>query len=503
MKRILGKTMDRRGFLGEASCAGLGYLTFMNTLLNLKAINASAISNSNVGGDVNDYKAIVCILLAGGNDSFNMLMPYNTSHYNEYVAARQGLFVDSNAPAGLAIDKAAQYDGNNNLVVGTGLNLGHLNGYSQGARQWAVHPRMDRVKGLFQDGRLAFLSNIGTLTNPTTKSQYDLKQGLPIGLYSHSDQIQQWQTGIPNERGAKGWAGKMADMIGDCNANQNISMNVSLSGSNIFQTGNTTIEYAIDPYQGAVGIDGYNPDPMYLVENIRKEALDSMMGGHYQDIFKKTYMDVVRDAHDGFLEFDAALQNSIMFQANEFPDTSIGMSLEMIARTIDVRNTLGFDRQVFFITVGGWDHHDEVMNNQHAMLNMVSEALGSFQDAMGPSKVDMEDNVVTMMISEFGRTLNSNGNGSDHAWGGNTLVMGGPNLMNGGQIYGDYPSLAQGGPQEVGLGRFIPTLSTDEYFAEVAKWFGVPDSELTTLFPNLGNFYDPFSSAPPIGFLNL
>ncbi len=501
------KHLGRRRFLGQASCAGLGYLTFMNTLLNLKAINAAAISNSSVADNFNDYKAIVCILLAGGNDSFNMLVPYNTQHYDEYVTARQGLHTTGNG--GLALAKLAQYDGMNNLVVGTGLDLGTLmvdamnNIYVKGNRNWAVHPVMDRVRDLFRDDKLAFLSNIGTLVYPTTKTQYENEQNLPIGLFSHSDQIQQWQTGIPHERGAKGWAGKMADLIGDCNGNQNISMNVSLSGSNIWQTGNTTIEYAIDPYHGAVGIDGYDQNPMYHTATVRKEAIDSLLGQQYQDIFKKTYMNVVRDARDGFLEFDEAIQDSITFGANEFPDTEIGKALEMIARTIDVRGALSFKRQVFFITVGGWDHHDEVMESQHGMLKMVSDALGSFQDAMAPGKVDVEDNVVTMLVSEFGRTLTSNGNGSDHAWGGNTLVMGGANLLNGGEIYGDYPSLADGGPLEVGLGRFIPTLSTDEYFAEIAKWFGVPSSDLSILFPNLGNFYDPFSSEPPIGFLNI
>ncbi len=494
------RKINRREFLGQASCAGLGYLTFMNTLINLKAMNSAAISNSAVAG-CNDYKAIVCILLAGGNDSYNMLMPYNNSHYNEYVTARKGVY---GSGAGLAIAKNAQYD-NGTLIPGTGLSLGQLN-YSRMEsgvnRTWAVHPMMTKVRDLFNDGKLAFLSNIGTLIQPTTKTTYQNGQALPIGLFSHADQIQQWQTGIPSIRSPYGWGGKMAEMMSDCNSNQSISMNVSLSGSNIFQTGNSTVEYAIDGNYGAVGIDGYSPEPTYLAQEVYTEAINSLIGEDYKDIFQKTYMDVVRNARDGFLEFDEAIQQSITFDASDFPDSSIGASLEMIANTIDVRNILGFKRQIFFITVGGWDHHDDVMPNQHAMLGMISDALGSFQDAMGPGGVNMENNVVTMLISEFGRTLASNGNGSDHAWGGNTMVMGGPNLINGGTIYGDYPSLASGSEFEVGLGRFIPTLSTDEYFAEVAKWFGVPNSDLTMLFPNLGNFYDPFSNNMPIGFLN-
>ncbi len=493
------KRIGRRAFLGQASCAGLGYLSLMNSLINLKALQSAAIANS-VVYDFSNYKAIVCILLAGGNDSYNMLVPYDNASYDEYVTARSGLY----SAGGLALGKPPTYT-NGNLDTGSNLQAGFLSGYTQGGKQWAVHPQMTRVKELFENGRLAFLSNVGTkLRADTNQGNYEQSQHSPIGLFSHADQIQQWQTGIPNIRSAKGWAGKMADLIGDCNSNQNISMNVSLSGSNIFQTGDITIEYAIDPYQGAVGLDGYSPNPMYHTEVLRSEAVDSLIGQHYQDIFQATYMDVIRNARDGFIEFDAALQNSISFGANDFPDTELGASMEMIARTIDVRDILGFTRQVFFVTVGGWDHHDEVLDNQFGMLAMVSDALGAFQDAMGPGVLNMEDSVLTMMISEFGRTIKSNGNGSDHAWGGNTFVMGGPGLVNGGQIFGNYPSMdLDSNPSNVdSSGRFIPDLSTDEYFAEVAKWFGVPSSDLTTLFPNLAEFYDPNAPQLPIGFLN-
>lgn len=494
------KQLGRRQFIGQASCAGLGSLTFMNTLLNLKGIQSAAISNSAVAENFNDYKAIVCILLAGGNDSHNMLVPYDNSSYNAYVDARSGLYSDG----GLALGKPPVYN-NGNLVVGSNLQAGYLSNYSKNGKTFAIHPQMTRVKQLFENGRLAFLANTGTKIIPnTTKSHYENNQFMPLGLFSHSDQIQQWQTGLPHERSSKGWAGKMADLIGDCNSNQNISMNVSLSGSNIFQTGDVTVEYAIDPFYGPVGMDGYNPDAMYLTETLRTQAINSLIEQYYQDIFKSTYMDVVRNARDGFIEFNAALESSIMFGQNEFPDTYFGAAMEMIARSIDIRNILGFKRQVFYVTVGGWDHHDEVLNNQNEMLAMVSDALGAFQDAMGPGKVNLENNVLTMFISEFGRTIRSNGNGSDHGWGGNTIVMGGPNLLNGGEIYGEYADMdLDNNPINVDdSGRFIPDLSTDEYFAEVAKWFGVANSDLTTLFPNLGNFYDPNSSSLPIGFLN-
>lgn len=487
------KKFDRREFLGQASCAGLGYLTFMNSLLNLKGINASAISNSSVNG-FNDYKAIVCVLLAGGNDSYNMLMPYDSTHHGYYVTARSGLA----GSGGLAIPRSQ--------LGNTILN------YSPGTEQWALHPSMTAFKDLFNSGRAAMLSNIGTLLKKnTTKADYNSDQFMPIGLFSHSDQIQQWQTGIPDQRLAKGWGGKMADLISDCNTNQSISMNVSLSGSNIFQTGDNTIEYAIGP-DGAEGMTGYDPTSNDLFNNLRTQAIDSLIGNTYQDIFKDTYMQVIGDAKNGFLQFQDAIAQSIEFDEDEFPDSYFASQLEMIARTIDVRDILGFKRQIFYITVGGWDHHDEVINNQQGMLGFVSEGLAKFQEVLratytdlngqNQSGVNIEDNVLTMFISEFGRTLTSNGNGSDHAWGGNTCVMGGPNLLNGGVIYGDYPSLQAGANPnlELNLGRYIPTLSTDEYFAEVAKWFGVPNTDLPLIIPNIGEFWTP-DSGLPIGFI--
>jgi uncharacterized protein (DUF1501 family) len=171
----------------------------------------------------------------------------------------------------------------------------------------------------------------------------------------------------------------------------------------------------------------------------------------------------------------------------------------MVARTISARTALGMKRQIFFVNFGGWDHHDELINNQFGMLNVLSTALKEFADALNALQVS--DCVTTFSISEFGRTLTSNGNGTDHAWGGNVMAMGGP--VNGGQIFGTYPSLVLDNPDEIGDGVLIPTTSTDAYFAELALWFGISPSDLTTIFPNLTQFYDPASNQLPIGFLNL
>ena len=475
MKYLSKAEYSRRRFFGQMSCAGMGYLTFVNSILNLKGINAAAMANSEVSG-ADDYKAIVCVLLAGGNDSYNMLVPSDETHYNEYSNTRKNLA----------------------LSQGSLLDLS----YTEGVKTWGLHPSMPGVRTLFNTNRAAFISNVGTLLNKTTtKQNYDNGTNLPIGLFSHADQIQQWQTGIPNQRLAKGWAGKMADLIGDMNPNQNISMNISLSGSNIFQTGDNSVEYAIDPQGGAVGMNGYNPDTDWIVDSMRTTAIDSMLGQYYEDIFHKTYINVLKNSRDAFIEFNEAFQDAHNFAQGDFAANPVSEAFKTIAQTISVRQTLGFKRQVFFMTFGGWDHHDGLLANQAGMLGALSQGLFDFQNAM--EILNTDDCVLTMTISDFARTLNPNSDGSDHAWGGNALVTGGPNLIQGGMIHGSYPSLAQGAanPLEVYLGRLIPTLSTDEYFGEIAQWFGVAPTDLSTIFPNINNMYTPSAGSYPIGFI--
>ncbi|MBX2815854.1 MAG: DUF1501 domain-containing protein [Saprospiraceae bacterium] len=465
------KNLSRRHFLGQASCGAIGCSTLLSSLVNLKAINAASMDASESD---DDYKALVCIFQAGGNDSFNMLMPRSGVPYQEYARTRSNLAIESEAM--LSIDP----------IGGDGRDFG-------------IHPAMGAVQQLFDAQKLSFISNVGTLIRPVNKGEVYDSRNVPLGLYSHSDQIQQWQTGLPHERSAIGWGGKVADLIRDMNSNDKISMNVSLSGTNVFQTGNETVEFTINPYGGSIGIDGYEKENMYDVFNIeRTVAIDNMIDREYDDMFKQTYVDVIRKSRDGDLEFKAALEGATAINT-EFSDNYISQSFRMIARTISARAALGMKRQIFFVTFGGWDHHDEILENQFGMLSVLSNALGEFQQSLQELRV--EDCVTTFSISEFGRTLTSNGNGTDHAWGGNVMVMGGP--VNGGRIFGDYPSIALDTSLELGDGTLIPTLSTDQYFAELALWFGISPNELRTLFPNIGNFYQPGDARLPIGFLNL
>ena len=272
----------------------------------------------------------------------------------------------------------------------------------------------------------------------------------------------------------------------------------SLGGTNIFQTGRETIEFALDPYNGSSGIYGYGDhDEWNVFDRMRTQAINSMVDSEYQNMFQKTYIDVVRRSRDGHLQFQEAIGNVPELQT-QFTDNYLSRSFQMAAYSIAAHESLGMKRQIFFIDYGGWDHHDEILNNQSAMLYELDTALGEFADAM--AELGLGKQVTTFSLSEFSRTLTSNGNGTDHAWGGNVMVMG--EDVIGKRIYGEYPTLALESSMEVGSGVMIPQVSADEYFAELALWFGVNPSELSNIFPTLTNFYQP-SANPPIGFLNV
>ena len=466
--------ISRRKFIGQASCAALGSVTFLNTLMNLKSLNAAAISNSSVTSN-NGYKAIVCLLQSGGNDSYNMLIPRTASRYNEYAATRTNLAV----PYADILP----------------LNYTDASGY-----QYGVNPNMPGLQGLFDDGKAAFVANIGTLTDYTTKTQfYNGTANIPLGLFSHSDQTQQWQTAILDERTAVGWGGKIADLLRDQNANQNISMNISLAGTNVFQVGNSVVEYVMDAYNGPTGINLYDPNSTWDFERILAEGIDGILEQQYTDIFKKTYANTILSARDAYVEISDALNNFNGFNTVNFGTSYVELAFEQIAKTIAVKDALGFQRQIFYIDYGGWDHH-EGLEDHGPMLGAMDSGLVAFNAAM--EELGMADDVLTFNVTEFGRTLTSNGQGSDHAWGGNVFVMGGSNLINGGQIYGNYPTLALNNAVDLGGGILIPSTPTDTYFAEIAKWFGVADTDLNMIFPHLSNFYS-IGSGAPIGFLNV
>jgi len=458
--------ITRRDFLSHSCALGVASATVSTGLLNL-GLARTATAQSASG-----YKALVCVLLAGGNDSFNLLVPIDNDQYGEYAGIRSDLAL----PQG---------------------DLLALPGTAPNGRRYGLHPGMPELQTLFANGDAALIANVGTLLeafDPVAVENGTAR--LPLGLYSHSDQINQWQTAVPDDRIAQGWGGRVADLMQDVNLANGVSMNISLSGSNVFQAGSTVGEYSIDAAgDGARGINGYGDANDFGA--FRKRSIDELLAVQQQNVFRQEYSQRLRAAIDAQAVFVDAIGTSPAI-ATSFSGNYFSQALRQIARVIAARDALGASRQTFFVNVGGWDHHDEVLDNQAAMLPMISKGLAEFRDAL--VKLGVYDDVTTFTTSDFGRTLTSNGRGSDHGWGGHHVVMGG--AVDGGTIYGTYPELSRSSPLDVGRGVYAPTTSIDEYFAELAIWFGVSASDLDRVLPNVRSFYLPGSVDLPIGFLS-
>jgi uncharacterized protein (DUF1501 family) len=455
--------LTRRRFLGQASCAAVGTTALYNTVLNMGMFNVLAC------GAPEEYRGLVCLFFGGGIDSFNVLVPRGPAEHAEYAGARGDLALPADT---LLPITPATPDG----------------------REYGLHPSVPQLQALFDQGHLAFVSNVGTLVEPTTLAQYNNgSASLPLGLFSHSDQALHWQTSLPDQRSAVGWGGRMSDILQPENCSQAISMNISLSGGNVFQTGNQTSFYTITE-NGAVNLTNYRGD--WLEAQVFTQGIDGLLGLQYQHLFEKTYASRLRGAIDAGIAFAEATA-AVPPLATVFSDTSLSRQLRMVALTIAAREALGMKRQTFFVEFGGWDHHDELLLNQEDMLPVVAAAMSEFYAAL--EELGVAQQVTTFTASDFGRTLSSNGQGSDHAWGGIHLAMGG--AVRGGDLYGTFPDLYLGGQLDTGRGRLIPTTSVDEYFAELALWFGVSVADLPLVLPNIARFYTPGSAQPPVGFL--
>jgi uncharacterized protein (DUF1501 family) len=462
------RKISRRQFIGQANCAAVGTASLLSSLLSLR-LTAGAASAT----PFTDYKALICLFLNGGNDSYNMLVPREASAYAEYAQVRGGTYLDTNG-TGLAHRQ---------------VDLLPITSTGQDYSEFGIHPKLPFLKSLYDDGNAAFISNVGSLIEPTTLAQYNSgNSSLPQGLFSHPDHQIHWQTLVPQVRGTapKGWAGRMAECMSQANQTSSISMNISLSGTNVLQTGLGSVPYITDP-GGAVALNGYG-DPTL------KMAVDDILGHHYHNVYSRTLADSNRNAIDASVAFKDAVDDKV--NSATFPNTQTGNRLAMIARIMQARSPLAMERQIFFVERGGWDHHNEVVAPQETLFEELNDSIQAFWTEI--VNLGLQDKVVLYTASDFGRTLTSNGSGSDHAWGGNHFLISG--AASGGQIYGQYPTLATGGPNDVGRGRLLPTTSVDGYMTELASWFGVPMSEMGTVVPNLNNF--SFANTPyPLGIL--
>jgi uncharacterized protein (DUF1501 family) len=491
--------MNRRNFIKSAGCAAMGSTTLLSTLTNLTSLNGALGADFLKTAPPTDYKAMVCILLSGGMDSFNMLVPTGTTvggdnGYNEYKNVRTDLALPNVGAVGGVLPLT-----NPQCTSFRGINCNY--------GSFGVHPSMTGVQSLFNSGKLAFMGNIGTLVEPIanyTQYQSGLKK-IPLGMFSHSDQQQQWQTSVPQSRDALGFGGRLADMLNASNNNQAVSMNISLAGKNLFQRGQNIAEYSISNNVNPNNV-GFDSFPTWwgnsgLMTQIRNNGLDSLVSQTYANLLQKTYATTTKESMAAFGVFKDALQK-VPTMTTQFPATRLADDLEAIAKIMSVRNFLGAKRQIFFIDAGGWDMHSNLLAELNVRNGEVSQALKSFYDAT--VELGIADNVTTFTISDFARTITSNGSGSDHSWGGNMMVMGGK--VNGGKIYGTYPKmdvLSASNQQNISFrGTFIPSISTDEFYGELALWYGISPYDLCYALPNLGNFYSYAPNTYPVGFMN-
>ncbi len=497
----------RRAFMKfSGGCAALGSTSILSQLLSLK-LTESAFAD---GPGASDYKALVCVFLNGGNDSFNMLAPYENAEHAIYTTVRSTVAKPKSELLPIPVDIA-----------------------SPGGRKLGIHDAMPELQTLYNSGKAAFVANIGSLVAPTTKTTYNNGTApRPLGLFSHADLIQHWQTSVPNSRSqASGWGGRMADLLTSThNPTNQISMNIALGSVNIFQTGNQVVPYVVGT-TGATLPNGYNANLNVggshdRIHNMVLNGLngnngiyppaDSALGALYSDLLQRSLAKSKRNSIDAAQGFFNATDNSVagaLPTAVQAPfdviaaNTAIpgglrtfAANLNMVARVIRARTAFSQTRQIFFVNVGGWDHHDNLLTSQASMLPGLSKALSAFYNAT--EQLGVANQVTTFTASDFARTLAPNSTGSDHAWGGNQIVMGG--AVTGGKVYGDYPtSLALNGNLDLGRGRLVPTISVDMYNAELATWFGVPNSGLLSdILPNLRGFgYAAGDNTRPLGIL--
>jgi len=402
-----------------------------------------------------DYKALVCIFLFGGNDANNLIVPID-SRYTAYQQARANIALPQNQLLPLQ---------------------------SGGQAIYGFHPNMPELQGFFNNQKnLAVLTNVGTLVQPTTQAQYKQYTNLPSNLYSHSDQQDQWQSAQLSGAQTAGWAGKVADKVQTpFNSAALFPPVLSISGNAIFCTGNTTRPFTMSP-GSTPGLQGFDSS---AASQARFQATQQLLTFDSGLSLVQSANSVTGQAVKYGLTLADALKN-ISPLSTQFSSSYLSQQLKQVAEVIAARSALGMGRQIFFCSTGGFDTHSDQLPQQVKLLSDISQSMSSFYQAT--QELGVSNNVTTFTLSEFSRTLQPGTNaGTDHAWGSHQLILGG--AVKGNSVYGTFPTLALAGPDDAGNnGRWIPTTALDQYAATLASWFGVSNTDLPTVFPNLVNF---------------
>lgn len=458
----------RRAFLRRSSQLGLAG-TALPFAINLAAMGEAAAFTAN------DYKALVCVFLYGGNDHANTVVNYDDASYNRYNTIRGG--GSGQTAGGIALAKSAL--GATLLSPTTPLPEG---------RQYALHPAMTGMANLFNTGKAAVQLNVGPLVVPLTRAQYNSPDRktypLPPKLFSHNDQQSVWQSSSP-EGSKAGWGGHIGDLALSSNANSLFTC-ISVTGNAVFLSGDSALQYQVST-NGAVPINGVKNN-VYGSSAVRG-ALSALIQQPSAQTLENEYNRVTARAIAAEGQISAALAGATVGTA--FPaSNSLADQLKLVARLISARTALGSKRQVFLVSLGGFDLHDNLIAQQPVLMQRVSQAMTAFYNAT--VELGVADQVTAFTASDFGRTLSSNGDGSDHGWGSHHFVVGG--AVKGKAFYGAAPPVSIGNtaaPEDqwhVGQGRLLPSTSVDQYAATLAKWFGVADSEMAGVLPNIRHF---------------
>ncbi len=489
----------RRDFIRQAACAAVGSIAISNQIRDFRFINSAM---AQAGNGINDYKALVCVFMSGGNDCNNFVVPRGTAYAN-YSSLRQEI----------AIPEAA-------LVALTPLN--------DDGNMYGLHPSCPELGTLFHEQKLALILNAGPLVYPMTRDQYKNNSvPKPPQLFSHSDQVTHWQTSLPDQPANTGWGGRLArEMFLDMTASQRnasqISLCTSIAGQNTLEIANT-LGITLSPGENAANIGKLKQYHVSTggavtlsgVTGNRKTAMTNIAALNHTNLQETAYGDVLERAIvlGDTLNTSIAPTAAANFFTQPFPNSTLGNQLKMVARLIAARNSLGMKRQIFFVNVGGYDTHTNQVGNganpvgtanaplvgSHAnLMNELSEAIFAFQRGVEQiagsvglgADPTLPQHVTGFTASDFGRRFLPNGQGSDHAWGSHHIVFGGG--VRGQRTYGNYPILTMGGPSDTGSGgTWIPGTSVDEYSATLAKWFGLSAADRSIVFPNIGHFANP------------
>ncbi|GAA4029481.1 DUF1501 domain-containing protein [Actimicrobium antarcticum] len=465
---------SRREFLRAASMLSLAGSAGAPFALNLATIGAAAAQTAPA-----DYKAIICLFMAGGNDHVNTVLATDPTSWAEYQRLRTTSDTDS-----IALPSVGAAGGVLPITPKT----------AQAGRSFALHPSLQPLKDVFDANRVAIIANVGTLITPTTLVQYRARSvSLPPKLFSHNDQQSFWQSSLP-EGARSGWGGRMGDLMMASNSSP-LFTTISLTGNTVFLAGLTVNQYQVSS-AGAIPINALTGS--LFGSGAGANPLQAIVSADRTNLFEKDYATVTRRGIEAQMTFanamvaagPAGVPNPTQYtnpNSGQLATNPLAVQLQTIARTIAGRSVLGAKRQIFFVNMGGFDTHDGQRKSQGDLLARVAHALAYFDGLMGNLQgVNLRNQVTLFTASDFGRTFTSNGDGTDHGWGSHHFVMGG--AVKGKDIYGAFPVTGLKHDLDVGSGSLLPQTSVDQYGATLASWFGLSATQIADVFPAIGNF---------------